>query len=80
MILPLGIISPDTSYQFPNLYGLGYGYGLRIMPRQSVSPITPVRSEVKDTVSLSPAAQRILDQADRLAKMNIAKEYPNDRT
>jgi hypothetical protein len=74
MILPLGATSPDTGYQFPTLYGVGYGYGGRIMPRQTAPVPPPVRTEVRDMVSLSPAAQRILDQAERLTKMSIGKE------
>lgn len=74
MILPLGAVSPDTGYQFPNLYGIGYGVSGRIAPRQITSATVPMQTEVKDTVSLSLAAQRILDQADRLGKMNIEKE------
>lgn len=72
MILPLGAISPDTGYQFPNLYGIGYGLHGRIVPRQSAAPTPPVRTEVRDTVTLSPAAQRIMDQAQRLEKMHLA--------
>ncbi|MFO0389443.1 MAG: hypothetical protein ACK502_06970 [Alphaproteobacteria bacterium] len=75
MILPLGYISPDTGYQFPNFYGIGYGVGGRIAPRQPVvGALPPVRSEVRDMVSLSPAAQRILDQAERLNKMSTGEE------
>lgn len=74
MILPLGATSPDTGYPFPNLYGVGYGYGGRIVPRQPLPATPPVRAEVRDMVSLSPAAQRILDQAERLTKMSIGKE------
>jgi hypothetical protein len=69
MILPLGAISPDTGYQFPSLYGLGYGYGGRVVPRQTPPVTPPMRAEIRDTVSLSPAAQRILDQAERLREM-----------
>ena len=70
MILPLGAISPDTGYQFPNFYGIGYGIGGRVTPRQpAASPTPPVRSEVRDTVTLSPAAQRLMEQAERLVKM-----------
>lgn len=75
MILPLGAISPDTGYQFPNFYGIGYGIGGRIAPRQPVvGAPPPVKTEIRDTVILSPAAQRILDQAERLTKMSIGKE------
>lgn len=74
MILPLGATSPDTGYPFPYLYGVGYGYGGRIVPRHPLPATTPVRTEVRDMVSLSPAAQRILDQAERLTKMSIGKE------
>lgn len=70
MILPLGAISPDTRYPFPNLYGIGYGVGGRIAPRQPAAPTPPVRMEVRDMVTLSPAAQRIIDQAARLQKLN----------
>jgi hypothetical protein len=71
MILPLGAISPDTGYQFPNFYGIGYGIPGRIIPRQpaAASPAPPVRTEIRDTIALSPAAQRIIDQAERLQKM-----------
>lgn len=74
MILPLGATSPDTGYPFPYLYGVGYGYGERIVPRQTTPVTPPVRTEVRDMVSLSHAAQRILDQAERLTKMSIGKE------
>ena len=74
MILPLGAVSPDTGYPFPNLYGLGYGYGRRFAPIQPAVVSPQVRTEVRDTVSLSPDPQRILDQAERLAKMSIGKE------
>jgi len=74
MILPLGSTSPDTGYAFPNLYGVGYGYGARMAPRQYAPVIPPVRTEVSDIISLSPAARRILDQAERLAQMSTGKE------
>lgn len=74
MILPLGATSPDTSYLFPSVYGLGYGYGGRIAPRQPTAATPPVRNEIRDTVSLSPAALRIIDQAERLRQMNIKQE------
>lgn len=74
MILPLGATSPDTGYAFPHLYGLGYGSGGRIASMQPAPVFPPVRTEVRDRVSLSPAAQRILDQAERLTKMSIGKE------
>ncbi|MDX1974827.1 MAG: hypothetical protein SFT92_04040 [Rickettsiales bacterium] len=74
MILPLGATSSDTGYPLPTLYGVGYGYGGRIAPRQTLPATPPVRTEVQDTVSLSPAAQRILDQAERLTKISIGKE------
>ena len=74
MILPLGAVSPDTGYQFPNLYGIGYGVGGRIVPRQPAVLVPLVRAEVRDTVTLSPAAQRILDQVERLKQMNTEKE------
>ncbi len=74
MILPLGATSPDTGHLFPYLYSVGYGYGGRIVPRQTAPVSPPVRTEVRDMVSLSPAAQRILDQAERLSKMSIGKE------
>jgi hypothetical protein len=70
MILPLGTISLETGYSFPNFYGIGYGIGGRIAPRKPVVITSPVRAEVRDTVNLSPAAQRIMDQAARLEKMN----------
>lgn len=70
MILPLGAISPYTGYSFPNFYGIGYGIGGRIAPRQPAAPMPPVRAEVRDMVTLSPAAQRIMDQAERLQKLN----------
>lgn len=70
MILPLGTISPDTGYQFQNLYGIGYGIGGRIAPMQpAASSEPPARAEVRDTITLSPAAQRLMDQAERLSKM-----------
>ncbi len=72
MILPLGAISPDTRYPFPNLYGIGYGVGGRIVPRQPAAPTPPVRTEVRDMVTLSPAAQRIMDQAERLENMQLS--------
>lgn len=71
MILPLGATSPDTGYLFPYLYGLSYGYGGRIVPKQPTAVPPPVRMEVRDVVMLSPAAQRIIDQAERLSKMSI---------
>jgi hypothetical protein len=74
MILPLDMTRPDTGYPFPYLYGMGYGYAGRVVPRQPAPVIAPVRTEITDTVSLSPAAQRILDQAERLKKINIGKE------
>lgn len=74
MILPLGSISPDTRYPFPNLYGIGYGVGGRIVPRQPAALTPPARTEVRDMVTLSPAAQRIMDQAQRVKQMNIGKE------
>lgn len=74
MILPLGAISPDSGYQFPNFYGIGYGVPGRIMQRQPAASMPPVRTELRDTVTLSPAAQRIIEQAERLKQMNIAKE------
>jgi hypothetical protein len=69
MILPIGTISPDTVYQFPNFYGIGYGFGGRTVARQPAAPTPPVRAEMRDTVTLSPAAQRLMDQAERLNKM-----------
>lgn len=74
MILPLGATSPDTGYSFPYLYGVGYGYGGRIAPRKPLPATPPVRTEVRDMVSLSPAAQRILDQAERLREISMRKE------
>lgn len=75
MILPLGTISPDTGYQFPNFYGIGYGIGGRIAPRQPmVGAPPPVKTEVRDVVILSPAARRIMDQAERLEKMQRSEE------
>lgn len=75
MILPIGAISPDTGYQFPNLYGIGYGLGGRIAPRQPLMDApSPVKPEIRDTVMLSPAAQRLMDQAERLEKMNRMEE------
>jgi len=75
MILPLGAISLDTAYQFPNFYGIRSGIGENIVPRQPVvSTQPPVRAEVSDTITLSPAAQRIIDQAERLSKINVRKE------
>ena len=71
MISPLGAVSPDTAYLLPNLYGLGYG--ARFAVRQPTT-IAPQRAEIRDLVSLSSAAQRIMDQAERLTKMNIGKE------
>ncbi len=74
MIMPLGTASRYTSYPFPYLYGVGYGYGGRVVPRQTAPEPHPARTEVRDTVSLSPAAQLIMDQADRLSKMTTEKE------
>ncbi len=74
MILPLGAISPDTGYQFPNFYGIGYGVGGRIVPRQPAAATPPVRTEVRDMVTLSQAAQRIMDQVERLKQMNTGEE------
>jgi len=65
MIVPLSSISPDTGYQFPNLYGIRYGVG-RTVQRQPAVLTPPVRTEVLDMVTLSPAAQRIMEQAERL--------------
>ena len=73
MILSLGATSPDTGYQFPYLYGVSYGYGGRVLLRQPAPAIPPVHTEIRDTVSLSPAAHRILDQVERLAQMSIGK-------
>ncbi len=50
MILPLGSISPDTGYHFPSLYGLGYGYAGRIMPRLPAPATLAVRADVRDSV------------------------------
>jgi|GEM_PF-2262962 len=74
MILPLGATSYDTVYPFTYLYGLGYGYGGRVVPRQAATATAPVRTELGDTVTLSHAAQRILDQQERLRKINLVKE------
>lgn len=70
MILPLGSISPDTAYPFPNLYGIGYGVGGRaaLKPQAVVTP-PPARMEIRDTVTLSPAAERLMEQAERLKQM-----------
>lgn len=73
MILQLGGISPDTGYTFPNFYGIGYGLGGRIVPRKPEPETQPVHTEVSDMVSLSPAAQRIIDQAERLSKMDLKR-------
>jgi hypothetical protein len=71
MILPLGATSPDTIYQFQNFYGSGYAIGGRIAPRQPVMATAPqVKAEIRDAVTLSPAALRLMDQAERLGKMN----------
>lgn len=70
MILPLASASSDTSYPFPNLYPygmVGYGYGRTPLIRQE--PVSP-RSEVQDIISLSPAARRLLEQAQRLESIN----------
>ena len=72
MILPLGAISPDTGHPFPYLYGLGYSR--RVVARPTEPAMPPVRTEIKDTVLLSPAAQRILNQAERLSEMKLMKE------
>lgn len=70
MILPLSTISPDTRYSFPNLYEIGYGVGRRMAPGQPpVAPPPPIKTEIRDAVTLSPAAQRLMDQANRLDKM-----------
>ncbi len=71
MILPLERISPDTSYPFPNLYPYGmygYGYGRPLVIRQEAATLP--HGEVRDIVSLSPAARRLIDQAERLASIN----------
>ncbi len=71
MILPLGATSLDTAYQFPNFYGFGYGVGGRIALRQLLTATPPVlNKEIRDIVTLSPAAQRIIEQTERLAKMS----------
>lgn len=74
MILPSGATSPDRGYQFPNFYGFGYVPYWRSIPRQPAASLTPpVITEMRDTVTLSLAAQRIVDQAERLKQMNIGK-------
>lgn len=71
MILALGATSPNTEHSFPYFYGMGYGYGRRIMPRKSASDIPMVQVEIRDSIFLSPAAQRIIEQAERITNMNI---------
>jgi hypothetical protein len=71
MILPLSGINPDTSYPLPNLYpygSYGFGYGRKLVLRQEAAAAP--RGEVRDIVSLSPAARRLIDQAERLASIN----------
>lgn len=74
MILSLGAISPDTAYLFPNFYGMGYGIAGRISPRQPLVDAPAVKREVRDMVILSPAARRIMDQAERLQKIQRNEE------
>lgn len=70
MILPLGAIFPDTRYPLPNLYGIAYGVGGSATPKQPAASISPpVRTEIRDIVTLSLAAQRLIDQAERLKQM-----------
>lgn len=70
MILPLGALSLDRRH-FPNLYGMMHDDNGRMEPRKSaISPLSG--SEVRDMVTLSPAAQRILDQAERLQRMQLS--------
>lgn len=74
MIFPLASINPDTSYPFPNLYPYGmYGYGYGRPAIRQEAAATP-RSEVRDIVSLSPAARRLIDQTERLSSINTTKE------
>lgn len=61
MILPLGAISPDTAYPFSNYYGIGYGASVRVIPSQPSA-----NTEIRDTVTLSPAALRWLDETQRM--------------
>lgn len=75
MILPLSNINPDTSYPFPNLYPYGmYGYGYRRTPVIRQEAAVAPRGEVRDIVSLSPAARRLIDQAERLASINTTSK------
>lgn len=72
MILPINSVSPDTAYLFPNLYGIGYGMGGRAaLKQQAVTTPPPARMEIRDTVTLSPAAQRLMDQAERLKQYDL---------
>lgn len=71
MILPLSSIStsPDTAYPLPNLYGIGY-FGRNVPKKPMTVEASPVRMEIRDAVILSPAAQRLMDQAERLKQIN----------
>ena len=67
MVLPLGDISSDTRSSYPNVYVNGYGIAVR---RSATSPVTsrlsPARGRMRDMLTLSPAARRLIDQAERL--------------
>lgn len=76
MILPLGATSDDTRHPFAALYGYVVGriYRGRSLSKKSNSAKDAVWKNTKDTVCLSRAAQRILDQAERLRTLRNTME------
>lgn len=73
MILPIGTLTPDTAYQFASTYR-AYNASGGSVPATPYAPATsPVRADIRDTVTLSLAARKIIDQAVRLSKMNLGK-------
>ncbi len=75
MIDPIGASGLDNRYLLPTTYLYGYGIPVRraVGSRPAID-VTP-RREIQDVVTLSPAAKRILEQAERLAAMaNSSKQ------
>ncbi len=72
MITAVNAITTDTVPVRVFPYALGY---VRAPPRPPAA--TPAdATAVSDTISLSPAARRILDQAQRLAALGARQEQP----
>ena len=63
MIMPVGYLVPDR------FYSIGNYYPDRRKIKKNQKP--EIKSQLLDVISLSDAAIRIIDQADRLEKMKL---------